>query len=407
MKLTISLSIGILVGCVKPPARPDFQYPPVQFPSDQNSGNVDGTPSSPAPSSPAPASAPTPASMPATSVVADVFTPVVTSAKVVNAAGNTPAKGEAAKLIVTLQNAGKKAGTFNLSSNLTSKRFSDFTNVNLGTLTVTLAAMESKSITLAFGPYLHDDTTKKEYAMGSGAYTLSFDIEQPSTAKKTITNAAGKDFSITNNNVVFTAVLWQQSYLDKVGYTQGLASWLDTGFNRRTAVYKGTSNDQLLFDVYSGFDDMLGIKTMFKDFQGVNVSTADGADILSQAQSEGKRLLGLKDNWHSTCDERADKDNHGFDMNLTLISSGFGGLAWLCGSTAVAGVFDGDPSIGRTQMVMIHEAGHNYGAPHCDPLQGYIMCSGEKNNDYIKDGTFVWHVDSVDAMGTNKKRSSK
>jgi len=50
-------------------------------------------------------------------------------------------------------------------------------------------------------------------------------------------------------------------------------------------------------------------------------------------------------------------------------------------------------------MVLIHEAGHNYGADHCDPIQGFLMCSGEKHEHYTNGGgLFVWHKESLDQM---------
>ncbi|MGK3985857.1 hypothetical protein WME99_22610 [Sorangium sp. So ce136] len=44
------------------------------------------------------------------------------------------------------------------------------------------------------------------------------------------------------------------------------------------------------------------------------------------------------------------------------------------------------------------ETGHLFGAPHCDPLQGYVICGGEHHPHYISDGLFVWHRDSFDMM---------
>lgn len=64
----------------------------------------------------------------------------------------------------------------------------------------------------------------------------------------------------------------------------------------------------------------------------------------------------------------------------------------------VNGVFDYDLSIDRAQLLVTHESGHLFGAPHCDPKLGYVMCSGELHEHYKNNGTHVWHKESRDKM---------
>jgi hypothetical protein len=75
-----------------------------------------------------------------------------------------------------------------------------------------------------------------------------------------------------------------------------------------------------------------------------------------------------------------------------------GGVAcgWL--GVQVSGQFSFDMSMNRTQILAVHESGHLFGAPHCDPLQGYVMCAGELHDHYRQNGMYVWHRVSRDAM---------
>ena len=83
-------------------------------------------------------------------------------------------------------------------------------------------------------------------------------------------------------------------------------------------------------------------------------------------------------------------------VGLTPAMGGGATCGWL--GTQVSGLFDFDLSLKRSQIIVVHEMGHIFGAPHCDPLQGYVMCAGEKHPHYIQRGVFVWHQESVDAM---------
>jgi hypothetical protein len=93
---------------------------------------------------------------------------------------------------------------------------------------------------------------------------------------------------------------------------------------------------------------------------------------------------------------------HGFDLALGLTPDMGGGVncGWL--DVSVGSFIDRDAD--RQEIVLVHETGHMFGAPHCDdvgdgeggPLQGYVMCSGEKHANYPEQ--FVWHSTSRAAM---------
>src|SRR5690606_41854223 len=49
--------------------------------------------------------------------------------------------------------------------------------------------------------------------------------------------------------------------------------------------------------------------------------------------------------------------NHGFDFAVGLTKRGFGGWATLSGNVLSSGIFNSDTSVGRAQMILIHELG--------------------------------------------------
>jgi len=327
----------------------------------------------------------------------------IASLKVANAAGAKPAKGEKVVLSLTLKNSGSVSGTVKITPLLTSRRFTDYTNVSLPTQVVNVNGGETKTHSISVEPYFQDVKNKKEYALNRGNYSLAFDLEVDGAPKKTVNDLAGRDFEVTKSNAVFTAVYWDQSYLNKMNYTGGIEKYMNETFQRKGEILKpsqkdGSTGEFVAFQ--NGFDDMMKIKTMFKIFDGFKLgATNDGVGILKQVEAYGKTRLGLTKDFQGTgCDRLTHEDNHGYDMEIGVSHEGFGGIAWVCGNTQASGVFDGDPSVGRSQMVLIHETGHNFGAPHCDPIQGFIMCSGEKHDHYRNGGSFVWHQNSIDAM---------
>ncbi len=327
------------------------------------------------------------------------------SVDVKNDKNGIPLKGDNVFINLSLKNVGGKAGTLKVTPYLTSKRFTDFTNVKLPTVDIALKGAEAKVAPIKIENFFQDlGGSKKEYALNRGEYSLAFEIEGEGIAKKRIADLKGKDFLIDKSNVVFTAVYWHQSYFDKVKYTGGVQKWMEETFSRKGEINDGNRTTK---SFAKGFDEMMGIRTVFKTFEGFRLDRNkdfSGVGILNQVEDYSKERLGLKDRFKGTdCNSFTHKDNHGFDMQIGLSNDGFGGLAWVCGNTQASGIFDADTSKGRAQMILIHETGHNFGAPHCDPIQGFIMCSGEKHANYLRDGSFVWHQVSIDAM---KKREA-
>ncbi|RYZ57686.1 MAG: hypothetical protein EOP07_09215 [Proteobacteria bacterium] len=340
------------------------------------------------------------------------FTPAVTSLTVSNEAGSALLKGDSATIKLTFKNAGSKEGSIKVSPILTSKRFSDFKNVRLPTVDLKVLGGETKVASLIIPTFFKDVSNNKEFALNRGSYSLAFDIEPEGGTKKTESALTGRDFEVGKSNVVFTAVFWEQAYFDKTKYTGGVEKYLAETFTRKGEILTPTQTDGSTGNFKSfpkGFDEMMAVKTVFKTFDGFSLDTkADfsGTGILHQVEAFGKKRLGLLKDFQGTgCDRLTHEDNHGFDMAIGMSHEGFGGIAWVCGNTQASGVFDGDPSIGRSQMVLIHETGHNFGAPHCDPIQGFIMCSGEKHEHYAQSGQFVWHSNSIRDMQKKEQGS--
>ncbi len=75
-----------------------------------------------------------------------------------------------------------------------------------------------------------------------------------------------------------------------------------------------------------------------------------------------------------------------------------GGTACAGPLIQVSGHVAGDFSIPRTQLTVARMTGFLFGALPCDPLQGYVMCGGERHAHYRDNGVFVWHKSSRDQM---------
>lgn len=332
--------------------------------------------------------------------VPDTFDVSLTQLEVKNDQGSQALKGDTVIMNVTFVNAGSKAGTLKVTPYLTSKRFTDFENVKLPTQDVAVQGTETKVAQLKLENFFQDQGgSKKEYALNRGDYTVRFEVEGDGIEKKDVKDFKGNSFTIEKSNVVFTAVYWHQSYFDKAKFNGGVMKWMEDTYSRKGEINDGNKTVKAF---PKGFDEMMGIKTMFHAFEGFRLDRNkdfSATGILNQVEDYGKDRLGLKKRFAGTdCNSYTHPDNHGYDMEIGLSNDGFGGLAWVCGNTQASGIFDGDTSIGRSQMIVIHETGHNYGAPHCDPIQGFIMCSGEKHQKYLQGGDFVWHKVSTDVM---------
>jgi hypothetical protein len=143
----------------------------------------------------------------------------------------------------------------------------------------------------------------------------------------------------------------------------------------------------------------MGIEQHFLVLDGLAASEAAGG-FCEQVAAHARTALGLTRDWDIDENQPAhtDVDHHGFDLLIGLTPEMGGGAAcgWL--GVQVSGVFGFDLSLERSQIIVVHETGHLFGAPHCDPLQGYVMCAGERHDHYQNGGVFVWHEVSRDAM---------
>lgn len=337
--------------------------------------------------------------------VPDAFAAAIDKVEVKSAGGQAAVKGETTVFKVNLKNAGSKSGKIKLTPFITAKGFDDYENIKLGSFEVSLGATESKTAEFKIDPFFKEEGGNREYALNKANYTLKFQVE--GDLQQEWKDFNGKDFAVGGSNAVFTAVYWSQPYLDKARYGGSIDDWLRESFTRKGQ----TSNGANLFASYNGgFDQMMGVKTMWKTFANWRPNQNEMGRILEQVSEEGQRRLGLKQPFQNHFDSKrmTHTANHGYDMEIGLTENGFGGVAWLGGNTQASGIFDGDPSIGRSQMVLIHETGHNYGSDHCDPIQGFVMCSGEKHDHYTNgDQWFVWHDVSIAQMTKAKNMSAE
>jgi hypothetical protein len=147
---------------------------------------------------------------------------------------------------------------------------------------------------------------------------------------------------------------------------------------------------------------MMGVRHQFHVIPGLAANDAGGG-YCEQVAAFAHSTLGLTRDWDvdETQPVHTDINNHGFDVLEGLTQNMAGGVTcgWL--DVMVGGLFDFDLSLNRSQIILVHEAGHVFGAPHCDPLQGYVMCSGELHPHYVNGGVFVWHRVSRDVMANH------
>lgn len=325
---------------------------------------------------------------------------VVLAVTVKNTEGLLPRKGDALEITLRVQNNADRSGVVLATPRLRSKRFNDFIEVPLATVEVAIRARETKEITVEGGPFIEDADRGKQYAIGLGGYAVSsVRLECPGSQTVTQVNFTGKDFVVAASEVVFTVVVYDQRYLTKIRYTGGAEQYMVQAFTRLTEVFTPDapgSSTGAYESFPGGFDEMMRIRQMFRVFPGFPASSAAGG-FCEQANAYARRVLGLTRDW-DIGSQATDPDHHGFDI-LVGLTQEFGGGAtcgWL--GTQVSGLFDFDLSLNRSQIIVVHEMGHIFGSPHCDPLQGYVMCAGEKHPHYVQRGIFVWHQVSRDVM---------
>ncbi|WP_442845763.1 hypothetical protein [Leeuwenhoekiella sp. H156] len=307
-----------------------------------------------------------------------------------NLNNETPIKGDEIAIKIQIQNTSSKSGKAIVSPKLSSSRFSDYKNVTLPTVEKQIAAGETATLTLNVGPFFQDAYNGKHYALGRGEYF----IESVNVNDVPDTDYSGRVFKINSSNVLLVPVLYNASYLNKTNANVSMKKYLEDAFTRRVELY---SKSDTYTDYDGGFDEMMGVKQLFYPIQTINVSDHPLDDgLCEKAIALGGETLGLLDDWKGPVGTQP--ENHGFDYLMVATPDSFGGVA--CGwiNVQISGLFDFDLSINRAQIVMIHETSHLFGSPHCDPLQGYVMCSGEKHRKYLDQGIYVYHEDSKNQM---------
>ncbi|MDB4973832.1 MAG: hypothetical protein JWN48_2173 [Myxococcaceae bacterium] len=320
--------------------------------------------------------------------------------------GGAPQKGDALQLTLRLENSGNTGARVKLTPLLESKRFSDYKAVPLVGQEVTLC-QGSTELTFEGGPFLENPSNGKQYALGSGDYTVSVLVELPGQTARTDSTLEGASFKVATSNALLIPVIYDQRYFDQVmGETTSTPeAYLTQVMTRASELFTPSGTDPDGAGSYQtfdqGFDQMMNVRHLFKAFPGF-----PGADTTDQGWCEdaaeyARRTLKLADGW-STQSAQTRPERHGFDYLIALTPDMGGGVTcgWL--DVQVSSLINRD--LDRQQIVAVHETGHIFGAPHCDdvgngsggPLQGYVMCSGEKHPHYP--AAFVWHATSRKQM---------
>jgi hypothetical protein len=328
----------------------------------------------------------------------------VLSATVTGPTGAPPRKGDPLTVELHVANAGTLAGKVRLTVLVDSARFSDFTGVPLGSVDVRVAAGES-DVTVSGGPFLSDAINHKEYALGRGDYTLSVRVERDGQEPALDERLDGAAFTLAASDALFGVVVYDQRYFDEIqGFTGTPHEYLDHAYSRPNQVFTPSDPDDpdgagTYQDFPRGFDQMLGVRQLFRLFPGFPGESVTDEGWCEDVGAYAAQVLGMETGWTRA---GTDPAHHGFDfaLGLTPIMGGGVNCGWL--DVSVGSFIDRDAD--RQQVVLVHETGHMFGAPHCDDvgdgeggaLQGYVMCSGEKHANYPQQ--FVWHSTSRAAM---------
>jgi hypothetical protein len=326
----------------------------------------------------------------------------VLSAQITNTQGKAPVKGDTLRMNFSVRNNGKD-GFVVLAPIVSSLRFTDFSSVPFGSVTVSMKAGETKNITVDAGPFIDDPNSGKTYATGRGNYRIEgVRLTNPTTNISSIdTNFGNRDFTVGPSNAVLTAVVYDADYFRKIGYTQSPETYATEVATRPSEVFSpNTTNSSVgsYQSFASGFDQMMGVQHKFRTIPGFTSFNQSQGQFCEQTTAYGGKALGLAGTWTTNGKVQTAVNNHGFDYLIGEVPASIGGVTcgWL--GVQVSGIFDYDKSLNRSQIIVVHEDGHIFNSPHCDPLQGYVMCSGEKHPHYQQNGIFVWHKISRDVM---------
>lgn len=381
------------------PLRPTAPRPDAGAPRPDAAGDRDGAEATPsprpeAPPPEAPAPGPTAPAAPALDVV---------SAAVTGPTGAPPRKGDPLTVELRVDNPAADTLRARLTALVDSARFSDYVGVPLGSADVLLPPGAS-SVTITGGPFLSDPGRRAEYALGRGDYTLSARIELAGEATLD-QRLAGAAFRVAASDALFGVVVYDQRYFDQIeGFTGTPQEFLDQTYSRPNQVFtpRNPANPDgpgSFQNFRRGFDQMMGVRQLFRIFPGFSAAADGGEDWCEAVAAHAAQVLGMQTGWAAP---GTDPAHHGFDFALGLTPDMGGGVycSWL--DVQVGSFIDRD--VDRQQVILVHETGHMFGAPHCDdvgdgeggPLQGYVMCSGEKHANYP--GQFVWHATSRAAM---------
>jgi len=241
----------------------------------------------------------------------------------------------------------------------------------------------------------------KHYAIGRGGYRIDGVKMQSGSTSGVDTSFSGASFTVGASNAVLVPVVYDTQYLARVNYGKSPEEFLGEVFSRPGEIFTPTNaggNVGTYQGFPAGFDQMMGVKHKFRAFPGLAVVDNGGQGLCEQTAAYGGKALGLTRDWTTGGAVRTNVDNHGFDYLIGMTQALGGGVAcgWL--GVQVSGEFSFDLSMNRTQIIAVHETGHIFGAPHCDPLQSYVMCAGELHEHYRQNGMFVWHKVSRDSM---------
>ncbi|MET0343583.1 MAG: hypothetical protein ABW252_21405 [Polyangiales bacterium] len=314
--------------------------------------------------------------------------------------GGAPSKGDVLEVILDLTS--NWAGTLHVTPRLTHASLRDFVDVPLGSEGVELRCGRQR-VTVRGGPFLsmqdgsaHFALTTGEYLLGSVSLTVDAPAADDGAHHVSLAHFAASRFRVAPSDALLVPVLFDPGYLPRITANPYSTpeSYLEAAFHRASQVAAHDGDPGLPYP--GGFDAMMRVRHLFRAFPSMPASNPTKRAWCELTADHVRTVLGLSDDWR----ERGAR--HGFDYLIGLTPALGGGVAcpWL--DSQVSGFIERD--LDRQQIIVVHESGHLFGAPHCDdvgngrggPLQGYVMCSGEKHPRYP--AQFVWHQSSRDAM---------